>query len=631
MIPQVTAVDDQFGIHTTRQAAPELVFSQFIQCWSGVVSAGFVGTGMVSSVTMCPPGEVPNVGVPVRLARDMTIAEQQEWLQMFLRGRRVSRRSALKGGAGVLVALGLAGAPGALAGCARATQAQRAVVGRRLSLGVDPTTTMAIAGELTGKPTGAALVDLGTGRDYGHTIVAEVRELVSLVPQQDGSIRGADQFFVHALAAGLRPGTFYHYRFRLPDGSTTPDATFRTAPARSDRQPFTFTAFADQGVNTGPPDGQAGFTDDYYEAGDTRRAVTPADSMVALIAAQRPAFHLLAGDICYADPSGTGQPVKNNAPHDAGNGFNNFDPTLWTTYFATIEKSAAQTPWMFATGNHDMEALYDHNTAPGGSSHGYAGHAARLDLPANGPSRCPSVYSIIYSNVAVISLDANDLSQEIPTNAGYSTGSQLSWLTDTLTRLRADPSIDFIVAFFHHCAFATSSAHASDAGVRTALAPLFDRFSVDLVVQGHNHQYERTNPIRDGRSTRQAPDQSTIWPATDGTTYICVGSGGRPRYSWQPGEGDRYRDGPNPDSGTVVHSYLAGPHGTQTPETVDWSQSRYLDYAYLSIEVHPAPPGATTSMHVTALSDLGHEIDRIDLLRSVPTNPPGPPNAHPAG
>jgi 3',5'-cyclic AMP phosphodiesterase CpdA len=228
---------------------------------------------------------------------------------------------------------------------------------------------------------------------------------------------------------------------------------------------------------------------------------------------------------------------------------------------------------------------------------------------------------MVYGNVAVISLDANDLSQEIPTNAGYSDGQQLSWLAGALTRFRADPAIDFIVAFLHHCAFATSSKHASDGGVRAALAPLFDRFSVDLVVQGHNHQYERTNPIRAGRSTMQAPDQSAIWPAKDGTTYVCVGSGGRPRYGWQPGEGDRYRGGPKPDSGTVVRSYLAGPEGTRTPETVDWSQTRYLDYAYLSVAVHPAPPGGTASMRVTARSDLGNEIDRVDLLRPVPTNP----------
>jgi hypothetical protein len=56
-----------------------------------------------------PVWEVPNVGVPERLARRMTVAKQQEWLQAFLWGRRVSRRSALERGAGVLVAPALRG------------------------------------------------------------------------------------------------------------------------------------------------------------------------------------------------------------------------------------------------------------------------------------------------------------------------------------------------------------------------------------------------------------------------------------------------------------------------------------------------------------------------------------------
>ncbi|MEO7194749.1 MAG: metallophosphoesterase [Pseudonocardiaceae bacterium] len=289
---------------------------------------------------------------------------------------------------------------------------------------------------------------------------------------------------------------------------------------------------------------------------------------------------------------------------------------MWTQYFGSIERSAASTPWMFATGNHDMEALYDNG--PGGATHGYGGHLQRLDLPRNGPSRCPSVYSARYGNVAVLSLDANDLSQEIPTIAGYSGGQQLSWLTRTLAALRADPSVDFIVAFFHHCAFATSSAHASDGGVRAALAPLFDTYSVDLAVQGHNHQYERTNPIRGGRSTVEAPDGATVHPERDGTTYICCGSGGRPSYGWQPGETDRYRGAPHPNS--AVNSYIAGPSETKTPETVDWSQARYLGYAFLTVHVRPAQPGGTATMSVRAITDLGMEIDRVELARHVPSH-----------
>ena len=134
----------------------------------------------------------------------------------------------------------------------------------------------------------------------------------------------------------------------------------------------------------------------------------------------------------------------------------------------------------------------------------------------------------------------------------------------------ATPDVDFIVAFFHHCAYATSRSHASDGGVRAALAPLFDQFGVDLVVQGHNHQYERTNPIRRGTSTVQAPDGATVEPGKSGTTYICCGSGGRPRYGWQHGEADRYRGSTTPNA--PVTSFVAGKDDTKTPETVEWSQ-----------------------------------------------------------
>lgn len=573
-----------------------------------------------------PSGETPGVGVPAALALHMSVGEQHDWLRRFLRARPVSRRAALRGAAGGLAGLGLVSGLGAtLAGCGSSgtapsgAPAPLAVTGRHLSFGADPGRQMAIAGELTARPGGGpVLIDIGTDASYGTTIEAEVRELVSMVPQGDGSIRAADQFFVHGLAGSLAPGQRYHYRFRLPGGGVTPDAVFRTAPGA--REPFSFTAFGDQGVNT-EPSRLAGFNDEYYKSDDTRRTPAPASSLVGLVAKRQPAFHLLAGDICYADPSGDGEPIRNAAPKDAAKGFDNFDPTTWTAYFASIEASAATTPWMFATGNHDMEAVYDDNKAPGGATHGYGGHLARMDLPKTGPNGCPSVYSFRYANVGVLSLDANDLSTEIKTNAGYSGGAQAAWVRQTLGALRADPGTDFIVVFFHHCAYATSKSHASDGGVRATLAPLFDEFGVDLVVQGHNHQYERTNPIKGGRTATAAPDGASVHPATDGTTYICVGSGGRPRYSWQPGVTDRYRGFAGPDSGTVVTSFVNTPDGAETPETVDWSQARYLDYALLAVDVVPGAPGADSTMTVRAISDTGQEIDAVTLVRRAAAGP----------
>ena len=273
------------------------------------------------NVGINPPGETPDVGIPRRVAAAMTIGEQQDWLRRYLDRHRVSRRTALKGGASVLAALGATTAPWALAGCARAAGTPVGIMGRHLCFGADPTSQMALAAELTAKPAGTVLVDVGVDTQYGRAIEAEVRELVSMVPQQDGSIRAADQFYVHALADGLAPGATFHYRFRLADGTTTPDAQFTTAPRRQGLRPFTFTAFADQGVNVDPtPTGQTGFSDNYYKPDDTRRAMSPSDALVDQISHQRPAFHLLAGDICYADPSGNGRPVKNNGAKTADKG-----------------------------------------------------------------------------------------------------------------------------------------------------------------------------------------------------------------------------------------------------------------------------------------------------------------------
>ena len=176
-------------------------------------------------------------------------------------------------------------------------------------------------------------------------------------------------------------------------------------------------------------------------------------------------------------------------------------------------------------------------------SFGYGGITKRMDLPKTGPSTCPSVYSFRYGNVGIIRLDANDLSWEIQGLLDYSRGAQLRWLEEQLRARRNGPRVDFIVAFFHECAFSTCNGHSSDGGVRSKLAPLFARYQVDLVVQGHNHVYERTNPLiydpktNRARSSKQAvtvsaSEPAEVEPAKDGTTYVVAGTAGTPRYGW---------------------------------------------------------------------------------------------------
>jgi 3',5'-cyclic AMP phosphodiesterase CpdA len=51
------------------------------------------------------------------------------------------------------------------------------------------------------------------------------------------------------------------------------------------------------------------------------------------------------------------------------------------------------------------------------------------------------------------------------------------------------------IVIFHHPAFSSDGKHAEEQRMRL-LAPVFERWSVDLVISGHNHCYERSRPMR---------------------------------------------------------------------------------------------------------------------------------------
>jgi hypothetical protein len=143
---------------------------------------------------------------------------------------------------------------------------------------------------------------------------------------------------------------------------------------------------------------------------------------------------------------------------------------------------------------------------------------------------------------------------------------------------------------------------------------LFDRYQVDLVLQGHNHVFERTDPIRAGAPTRAALDNDTVYPETDGTVYYTVGCGGRPRYGFQPGELESYRGNVLADTG-VPNSYVWTAGGAKQQEAVDWSRVRFRNYAFLRVDVRPGV--LVSEMDVAAVDEYGREFDRLTYRRPV--------------
>jgi hypothetical protein len=456
--------------------------------------------------------------------------------------------------------------------------------GRHIAYGADPTSQIAVAWQVAA-PVGKPFVRVGPSpTDLGQPIYAEVRNLAtpasiwntstsdpldSITPSLASAT--IEQYYLHATIEGLRADTTYYYSvghdgWDFP-GDVSSLGSFTTGS--SARQPFTFTAFGDQGVS--------------YDAVGTS----------TLVRTQNPAFHLHAGDISYAENGGDGLLTDP------------YDPRAWDSFFTEIEPAAGAIPWQVAIGNHEMETWY--------SPDGYGGQYTRFDFPGESSSATPPVYySWTYGNVAFLSLDANDVSYEIPANLGYSGGKQVAWLASTLAALRKDPSIDFIVAYFHHCAYSTCTTHGSEGGVRQYFVPLFDQYSVDLVINGHNHIYERTAPLRGGAVVGSTPIGST-WQSANGTTYAVAGGAGKSLYSFSAP--DSYEG--DIDNVSSVASYINEPGGTTQDETVTWSQVRYTGYCLLVVESVPSstPGKGTSTLKVRGLDEAGQELDSITLVR----------------
>jgi hypothetical protein len=198
----------------------------------------------------------------------------------------------------------------------------------------------------------------------------------------------------------------------------------------------------------------------------------------------------------------------------------------------------------------------------------------------------PSTWGFRYGNVAVLALDGNDASFEIPHNLNWTEGAQDAWLRPTLRNLRADPSIDWVVATYHHCSYCTNAVHASDGGPRQRWDGLFDDHDVDLVINGHNHCYERTHPLRRGRVS------------DDGTVFVTAGGGGQTAYQ----------------ASLAPLSYVSLEHG-KVPETAPWSATRYNDLSFLAADVDGK------RLTVRALRPDGSEIERVVLQKTVLQKP----------
>lgn len=123
-------------------------------------------------------------------------------------------------------------------------------------------------------------------------------------------------------------------------------------------------------------------------------------------------------------------------------------------------------------------------------------------LPRDGPGGLEPerAYAFEYSNALFVVLDSN-----------LEPAQQGEWLETQLAGSRA--TWKFVT--YHHPAY-SSAPGRDNVAVRDTWTPIFDRHGVDLALQGHDHAYLRTYPLKANRR---------VGSPKDGTVYVVSVSG----------------------------------------------------------------------------------------------------------
>ena len=238
-------------------------------------------------------------------------------------------------------------------------------------------------------------------------------------------------------------------RYIFSAGGGASDDWFWTPP-----QPFT----------TAPAPGELAESYSFIYIGDTQGATADWGNMMRDALQKRPgaAFLIVTGDLV-----------------NLGRQRNQYDDLFYNARGVFNALPVVPTP-----GNHDYQ---------GGGPRVFLDYFA---LRANGPKNIgPGLaYSFEYSDALFVVLDSNRNVKE-----------QAAWLEEQLRGTKA--TWKFVA--YHHPAYNARAGRSNPDAIRYWV-PLFDKYHVDIVFQGHDHAYMRTYPMRAGKRVA-SPKDGTVY------------------------------------------------------------------------------------------------------------------------
>jgi hypothetical protein len=164
----------------------------------------------------------------------------------------------------------------------------------------------------------------------------------------------------------------------------------------------------------------------------------------------------------------------------------------WDSFFNAIEPIARQAPILSAQGNHDLNSV---------------NYYSMFAMPGDEED-----YGITYGPFHLTVIN------DTPIDTADIMGKVKDFLDADLTM---NDSAAWKILMHHRPLWSAAVAHGSDMTLQTVWGPIIDAHHVDLVQNGHDHDYERTKPMHG-----QTPQTS---PAA-GTVYIVSGGAGADLY-----------------------------------------------------------------------------------------------------
>jgi 3',5'-cyclic AMP phosphodiesterase CpdA len=195
-----------------------------------------------------------------------------------------------------------------------------------------------------------------------------------------------------------------------------------------------------------------------------------------------------------------------------------WDDRLWGEWCDALGFISAMVPSLPVPGNHELHRP----PAPPGVEKPepvltiappWRWHFA---LPANGPDlegMESQSYYMDYQGVRFVVLDVNAFAFDgaEPKAAGHVRDREVAWLN----RILANNPNRWTIVAQHQAIYSIAQSH-DYVQMRAALAPLYEKYGVDLVLQGHDHAYARSNKIRGGK---------VVDPSAAGVVYAISVSG----------------------------------------------------------------------------------------------------------